>query len=47
MVLKAYPIFDWRERTLSNSGVVISPAGAFGFVPSMLPGVFRQVITKV
>ena len=47
LVLLAYPIFDWLERWVSSSGILASLVDAFGFVQSMLPEVFRQVITTV
>ena len=47
LVLRAFPIFDWLERWVSNSGVLMSLVEAFGFVQAMLPEVFRQVVTTV
>lgn len=39
LVLNAYPIFDWLERWVSGSGVLISFVVIFGFVQAMLPQV--------
>jgi uncharacterized membrane protein required for colicin V production len=47
LVLRAYPIFDWLERWVSNSGVLMSLVDAFGFVQAMLPEVFRQAVTTL
>ena len=42
LVLVAYPIFDWLERWVSSSGVLMWLVGKFGFVQSMLPEIFRK-----
>ena len=47
LVLRAYPIFDWLERWVSGSGVLMWLVDTFGFVQSMLPELFRQVIITV
>lgn len=50
LVLRTYPIFDWLERWVSDSGVLMALVEAFGFVQSMLPEVFRnapQMVTII
>jgi uncharacterized membrane protein required for colicin V production len=47
LLLRAYPIFDWLERWVSSSGVLMWLVKALGFVQSMLPELFQQVITTV
>ena len=42
LVLRSFPIFDWLERWVSGSGVLMVLVEAFGFVQSLLPGVFRN-----
>jgi uncharacterized membrane protein required for colicin V production len=42
LVLLAYPIFDWLERWVAGSGVLISMVNIFAFVQSMLPQVFQS-----
>ena len=42
LVLLAYPIFDWLERAVANSGVLASLVEIFGFVQAMLPSVFQS-----
>jgi uncharacterized membrane protein required for colicin V production len=42
LVLRAYPIFDWLERWVSNSGILMWLVDKFGFVQSMLPGILRN-----
>jgi uncharacterized membrane protein required for colicin V production len=46
-VLRTYPIFDWLERWVINSGVMMWLVDKFGFVQSMLPEIFRQIATSV
>ena len=47
LVLLAYPIFDWLERAVANSGVLASLVEIFGFVQAMLPEVFQNAATLV
>ena len=47
LVVVAYPIFDWLERWVISSGILMWLAESYGFVPAMLPEVFRQVVTTV
>jgi len=42
LVLRAYPIFDWLERWVSSSGILMWLVDKFGFVQAMLPGIFLQ-----
>ena len=42
LVLRAYPIFDWLERVVSNSGILMWLVERFGFVQSMLPEIFQN-----
>ena len=42
LVLRAYPIFDWLERWVSGSGILMWLAEHFGFVPAMLPEIFQN-----
>ena len=42
LVLLAYPIFDWLERWVAGSGVLMSLVNIFAFVQSMLPQVFQS-----
>ena len=45
LALGAYPIFDWLERAVAQSGVLMWLVNSLGFVEAMLPEVFRQVAT--
>ena len=47
LVLRAYPIFDWLERWVSNSGILMWLAENIGFVPAMLPEAFQNVTPLV
>jgi len=47
LVLLAYPIFNWLERAVANSGVLASLVEIFGFVQAMLPEVFQNAATLV
>jgi uncharacterized membrane protein required for colicin V production len=47
LVLRTYPIFDWLVRWVGSSGVLGTLVGRFGFVESMLPGIFHRVATIV
>lgn len=50
LVLRAYPIFDWLERWVSSSGILIWLVEHFGFVQVMLPEVLRnapQMVTVI
>jgi len=42
LVLLTYPIFDWLERAVANSGVLASLVNMFGFIQAMLPEVFQN-----
>ena len=42
LVLLAYPIFEWMERWVAGSSVLMSLVNIFAFVPSMLPQVFQS-----
>lgn len=42
LVLLAYPIFDWLERAVANSGVLVGLVNMFGFIQAMLPEAFRS-----
>lgn len=42
LALRAYPIFDWLERWVSSSGILMWLVEKFGFVQAMLPEVFKQ-----
>jgi uncharacterized membrane protein required for colicin V production len=37
LVLRAYPVFDWLERWVSGSGVLMWLVEHYGFVAAMLP----------
>ena len=47
LVLMAYPIFDWLERWVSSSGVLMSLVDKFGFVQAMLPEILHKTSTLV
>ncbi len=47
LVLAVYPIFDWLERAVSGSDVIVWLISLFGFVQAVLPEVFRQAATMV
>jgi len=47
LVLHAYPIFDWLERAVSGSGVIIWLVSRLSFVQAVLPEVFRHTATMV
>jgi uncharacterized membrane protein required for colicin V production len=47
LVLRAYPIFDWLERWVSSSGVLMWLVDKFGFVQAMLPEVFHEAVPLV
>ena len=42
LVLVAYPIIDWLERAVADSGVLVWLVSHLGFVPAMLPEVFQD-----
>jgi uncharacterized membrane protein required for colicin V production len=42
LVLSAYPIFEWLERWVAGSSVLMSLVNIFAFVQSMLPQVFQS-----
>jgi len=42
LVLLTYPIFDWLERAVAGSGVLVSLVNVFSFVQTMLPVVFQN-----
>ena len=41
LALLAYPIFNWLERAVANSGVLMGLVNMFGFIQAMLPEAFR------
>lgn len=41
LVLQAYPIFNWLQQWVNNSGIIVWLVGRLGFVGGMLPGLFR------
>ncbi len=45
LVLLAYPIFDWLERVVADSGVIAWLVELLGFVQAMLPEVFQNAAT--
>ena len=50
LVVRAFPIFDWLERFVSSSAILMWLVDKFGFVPAMLPEVFRnapQIVTII
>jgi len=47
LVLGVYPIFDWLERAVSGSGVIIWLVSHLSFVQAMLPEMFRHVAPMV
>jgi len=47
LVLRAYPIFDWLERWVSSSAILMWLVDKFGFVQSMLPEVLRNASQMV
>ena len=47
LVLLAFPIFDWLERWVSGSGILMWLVDKFGFVQAMLPEVFHKSATLV
>ena len=47
LVLHAYPIIDWLERTVSGSGVITWLVSLFSFIQSVLPEALRQAATMV
>ena len=47
LVLRAYPIFDWLERFVSDSAILMWLAENIGFVPAMLPEAFQNVTPLV
>ena len=47
LVLHAYPIFDWLERAVSGSDVIVWLVSLLSFVQAVLPEVFRQVAAMV
>jgi len=47
LVLGAYPIFDWLERAVTGSGVIIWLVSHLSFVQAVLPEVFRHTATMV
>ena len=47
LVLRAYPIFDWLERWVSSSGVLMWLVDKFGFVQAMLPEVLQKAAPLV
>ena len=47
LVLRAYPIFDWLERWVSSSAILMWLAENIGFVPAMLPEALQNVTPLV
>ena len=47
LVFLAYPIFDWLERWVAGSGVLMSLVNIFAFVQSMLPQVFQSAAVAI
>jgi len=47
LVLRAYPIFDWLERWVSSSSILMWLVDKFGFVQAMLPEAFQNVTPLV
>jgi len=47
LVLQTYPIFDWLERWVSSSDVLMSMMEIFSFVQVMLPEALRQAAPLV
>jgi len=47
LVLIAFPIFDWLERWVLSSGILMWLVDKFGFVQAMLPEVFHKSATMV
>ena len=47
LVLAAYPIIDWLERAVVDSGVLTWLVAHLGFVPAMLPEVFQKAASLV
>jgi uncharacterized membrane protein required for colicin V production len=47
LVLRAYPIFDWLERWVSGSGILMWLVETLSFVQAMLPEVFQKVTPLV
>ena len=42
LVLRAYPIFDWLERWVSSSAILMWLVDKFGFVQAMLPEALQK-----
>lgn len=47
LVLLTYPVFDWLERAVAGSGVLMWMVENLSFVPAMLPEIFRGTATLV
>jgi uncharacterized membrane protein required for colicin V production len=41
LIVQAYPIFDWLETWLSNSGILSALVNVFSFIQVMLPAAFK------
>jgi len=47
LVLEAYPIIEWLERVIANSGVLAWLVTQLSFVLAMLPEVFQKTASMV
>lgn len=45
LAVGAYPIFDWLERAVANSNVLMWLVEILGFVQAMLPAAFQDAAT--
>ena len=45
LAVGAYPIFDWLERAVANSGILMWLVETMGFVRAMLPAAFQDAAT--
>ena len=45
LAVGAYPIFDWMERAVANSGILMWLVESLGFVQAMLPAAFQDAAT--
>ena len=45
LAVGAYPIFDWLERAVANSNVLMWLVETLGFVQAMLPAAFQDAAT--
>ena len=47
LALGAYPIIEWLERAVTNSGVVVWLVEQLGFLQAMLPEIFQDAAPLV